>query len=384
MTTIYLIRHAEAEGNLYRRAHGQYDSNITQLGRRQVAALAERFRDIHIDALISSDLIRTQSTASAILKYHPDLELHTTPLLREVHMGVWEDRPWAELEREDPAQMSFYSNDPARWDVPGREAQSDVVARVEGALMEIAAAYPDKTVAVVSHGFAVRSLISHLTGTPYAELAFGDNTAVALLHAEDGRLRVEYFNDSTHLPESLSTFARQGLAGNHRGKKEDGWFQPLALPEEKDLYESCYSRTWLASHGNLTGYSPTVYLRSAALLAQTDPRCLVKLCYNGDLAGIIQLDPDRGRENAAGWISLLWVEEPFRSRRFGVQLLGYAVAYFRNKGREKLQLHVSRSNRAAIGFYEAAGFCKVGVTEGVGGILYLMEMDITRKVWQLP
>ena len=32
MTTIYLIRHAEAEGNLYRRIHGWYDSLITENG----------------------------------------------------------------------------------------------------------------------------------------------------------------------------------------------------------------------------------------------------------------------------------------------------------------------------------------------------------------
>ena len=32
MTTLYLIRHAEAEGNLYRRIHGQYDSLITDNG----------------------------------------------------------------------------------------------------------------------------------------------------------------------------------------------------------------------------------------------------------------------------------------------------------------------------------------------------------------
>ena len=32
MTTLYLIRHAEAEGNLYRRIHGQYDSLITTMG----------------------------------------------------------------------------------------------------------------------------------------------------------------------------------------------------------------------------------------------------------------------------------------------------------------------------------------------------------------
>ena len=32
MTTIYLIRHAEAEGNLYRIAQGQKNSNLTDRG----------------------------------------------------------------------------------------------------------------------------------------------------------------------------------------------------------------------------------------------------------------------------------------------------------------------------------------------------------------
>ena len=46
MTTIYLIRHAEAEGNVFRRIHGQYDSCVTPNGRRQIAALAQRFAGI--------------------------------------------------------------------------------------------------------------------------------------------------------------------------------------------------------------------------------------------------------------------------------------------------------------------------------------------------
>lgn len=56
MTTVYLIRHAEAEGNLYRRAQGHYNSTITDRGYRQIAALAKRFADIPIDAVYSSDL----------------------------------------------------------------------------------------------------------------------------------------------------------------------------------------------------------------------------------------------------------------------------------------------------------------------------------------
>ena len=34
MTTVYFVRHAEAEGNTYRRMHGQYNSLITENGVR--------------------------------------------------------------------------------------------------------------------------------------------------------------------------------------------------------------------------------------------------------------------------------------------------------------------------------------------------------------
>ena len=68
MTTLYLIRHGEAEGNVFRRLQGQYDSMITPNGRKQIGALEERFKDIHVDAVYSSDLSRTCITAGAIYK----------------------------------------------------------------------------------------------------------------------------------------------------------------------------------------------------------------------------------------------------------------------------------------------------------------------------
>ena len=59
MTIIYLIRHAEAEGNLYRRIHGWYDALVTENGLRQIQALEQRFQGEHFDAVWSSDLYRT-------------------------------------------------------------------------------------------------------------------------------------------------------------------------------------------------------------------------------------------------------------------------------------------------------------------------------------
>ena len=41
MTNLYLIRHAEAEGNLYRIAQGQHDSNLTSRGWRQAVPVKE-------------------------------------------------------------------------------------------------------------------------------------------------------------------------------------------------------------------------------------------------------------------------------------------------------------------------------------------------------
>lgn len=383
MTRIYLIRHAEAEGNLYRRAHGQFDANITMLGRRQVAALAERFRDTPIDALWSSDLTRTQSTASAVLKYHPSLTMHTTAALREVDVGVWEDTPWEELARTDPEQYHNFNQDPERWSIPGGENFNDLVERMRRALLELAAAYPGRTVAAVSHAYAIRALASRLMGVDFASIPFGDNTAVTTILAENGALTLEQYADASHLG-ALSTFAHQGLASDHLGKKADGRFVPLVLPGEQELYTRAYSETWTASHGSLKGFAPALYLRTAAQRVREDPLCLAKIYYGDDLAGLIELDPDRGRDDNAGWISLIWVEQPLRGRRFGAQLIGYAVSYFRKKGRDKLRLHVSRTNAAALAFYEAMGFVRAGTADGVGGPLYLMELDIARRVWRLP
>ena len=44
MTKIYLVRHAEAEGNLYRIAHGQYNGLITDRGYQQLHVLKKRHR----------------------------------------------------------------------------------------------------------------------------------------------------------------------------------------------------------------------------------------------------------------------------------------------------------------------------------------------------
>ena len=388
-TKIYLIRHAEAEGNLYRRSQGQYNSNVTPLGRVQLGALAERFRDEPLDALWSSDLNRTRSTAAAILKYHPELQLRLSPRLREIDVGVWEDRPWGNIAADYPEQMELFTHDPARWSVPGGEPYEEVAARMRTAVLDIAARHPGGTAAVVTHGLAIRSLLCHILGVPSERIdsvPYGDNTSVSLVTVEeDGRLSAVWYNDASHLQaRGLSTFSRQSWWRDEVRQKPAAKvyarFLPLDPGKEGELYTHVYAETWRASHGNIDGFAPAVYLRTALAHAERDPRCVMKLYAGDDFAGVIELDPDRGGDIGVGWISLLYIAPARRKRRLGIQLIGHAISYFRREGRTALRLHVSETNENAIGFYTAAGFVPVGKTQGVGGALLLMEADIRPRV----
>ena len=137
MTTIYMIRHAEAEGNLYRIVQGQHNSFITPRGHRQIACLAERFKDVQLDALYSSDLRRTVTTAGAITKYHA-LQMQLTERLREINLGVCEGMSFGDMYKFDPVQMDNFNNDPAQWRAPGAETFAECTERIVSAVTEIA------------------------------------------------------------------------------------------------------------------------------------------------------------------------------------------------------------------------------------------------------
>ena len=135
MTTIYLIRHAEAEGNLYRRVHGWYDSLITDNGYRQIAALANRFQNIPIDAVYASDLFRTKTTAGAVCQ-PKGLPLRTRPDLREIGLGIWEDCTWGELARRDGERLWCEDSTDYRLPVLPGDRLSLVARTSRGCLMK--------------------------------------------------------------------------------------------------------------------------------------------------------------------------------------------------------------------------------------------------------
>lgn len=60
MVTAYLVRHAEAQGNIEEFFQGHINTDVSEKGAKQLEMLAERFRDISFDAIYSSPLLRAK------------------------------------------------------------------------------------------------------------------------------------------------------------------------------------------------------------------------------------------------------------------------------------------------------------------------------------
>ena len=365
MTEIYLIRHTEAEGNLFRAMQGHWDGDVTALGLREIDALAERFRGVKIDALYSSDLKRAMLTAGAISRTHP-LALQTVRDLREINVGPWETRFFGDVAREDPERMALFLRDPERFSLPGAETYGEVRRRAVAALRRIAEENDGRTIAVVSHGVTIRCLLSHMLQKPLGdpELPICRNTGVCHVYYEDGAFRVESVDDCTHL-EALE-LPRWKNADSLRGES----FSPA---EEPDYYLGCYADSWRNAHGTLEGFEGETYLAGARAHAQADQAAVIRICDGDEPVGLLDLDTRRGEHARYGWISLLYLREDYRGRGLGIQLLGRALLYYRQLGRRAVRLNAAEDNAAAMRFYEKHGFRRLSGESGRFGKLYLME-----------
>ena len=355
MTKIFLIRHAEAEGNIYRRAHGHYNGLITERGYTQIEKLKERFKDIKIDAVYSSDLSRACTTAEALSEPR-GLPIIKTEMLREVGLGEWEDNAWGDIGYLNRDMSAKFNNDPENWKVTGSESYDNVKARMSYFITETAKKHDGETIAMFSHGFAIRSLMCLIEDIPSCEterMPYGDNTAVGLLIYENGILRIDHKNDNSHLSKEHST-----LAGQHWWKtekkriSENLRFMPLNEVCSEDLLRIFQAKAGARAH---------VDKQYAAFL-------------DDEPVGIVGIDTKRDQRIHIGWVSYIHVVPAHRKKTFATQLLGTAVSDFRSLQREKLRIEIP-SGSLGINFMSKCGFEVLDVTD----TMCLMEKDI--KNW---
>ena len=209
MTRLYVIRHCEAFGNINRIFQGQSDGPISENGVKQLEKLSERFSDIHLDHIYASPLTRTQLTAQAI--NHNGLPIVLEEDFKEICGGVWENKPFASFPVDFPEDAYAWNKTPHLFHPKDGEAMTNVYNRVYKAFCRIAKAYDGQTVAIVSHGCAIRNLLCNLKGLPIEslnEVHWCDNTGVLAVESDGQNHHILYENDNSHLGD-LSTLKKQ-------------------------------------------------------------------------------------------------------------------------------------------------------------------------------
>jgi ribonuclease H / adenosylcobalamin/alpha-ribazole phosphatase len=200
-TTTLLLRHGQTPLSAERRFAGRADIPLTETGKQQAAAAAARLSARGgIDVVVSSPLSRARRTAEAVAE-STGAPLIVDDDLVEADFGKWEGLSFAEAAAQSPDAITAWLGN-ADVAPPGGESFAAAAHRVLGALDRILAAYPERTLVLVSHVTPIKTLLCRALLAPPAAL-FRIHLDVASLSEvdwfADGPALVRSMNDTAHL-----------------------------------------------------------------------------------------------------------------------------------------------------------------------------------------
>jgi broad specificity phosphatase PhoE len=191
-STIFIVRHGEAESNVKKYFDGWGNSPLTALGKEQAQVLRKRLSKEGIGKAFCSDSRRARETLEQLSLGCPSVFAEA---LRERNYGKLEGVEWGKDEKR---YMPFHT-DPYRR-APGGESPADVQKRVWKYFEEHIFPAKEEKVLVVSHHGPIVTFACKLLGMPLKNwriLRLG-NCGLCILTYENGLWRLKLWNSLSH------------------------------------------------------------------------------------------------------------------------------------------------------------------------------------------
>jgi len=211
MTEIYLIRHAQSLGNETGRYLGHTNLGLSTLGHNQSLKLKEYLKTLKIDKIYSSSLLRAVQT---IQPFADDcgLEIIKENELREIYAGKWENMKFDELEALYPEEYGkVWRHNVGLAQCPGGESMAEVQSRVCKRIDEICAENTGKTLAIVSHGAAIRSFMCRCYKMELSQMKNIDwvsNASVTHIFHKNGQYSFDFVSYDDFLGNMVSSLPK--------------------------------------------------------------------------------------------------------------------------------------------------------------------------------
>ncbi len=199
-TYLLLVRHGENEwvtsGRLAGRSPGVH---LNEKGQAQAQALVGLLAGQPIRAIYSSPLERCLETAQPLASAL-ELPVCEDAGIIEVDYGDWTAAELKELNKQPAWQLVQHY--PSLFRFPGGETLREVQQRVVGTVERLAAAHPNQTIVLFSHGDVIRTILAHFAGTPldlFQRIQIG-TASLSTLAIFDGRPALLNMNVTVDLP----------------------------------------------------------------------------------------------------------------------------------------------------------------------------------------
>ena len=179
LTRVIFARHGQTEWNLQVRFQGKTDVPLTDTGKHQAHALAERLSSWPLEAVYTSPLSRALYTANAVAERH-NLTPIILPELQEINFASWEGQSIPNLKTEQHEAYSRWRSDPFFNPPSGAE---------------------NKSIAVISHGGIMRAMYAVFLGLNPHKVWNMDvtNCAMSGVEMRNGRPCLVFANDDLHI-----------------------------------------------------------------------------------------------------------------------------------------------------------------------------------------
>jgi len=213
---VYFVRHGQSTGNVDR-SHQTMLTPLSPLGEIQAGKLAERLKNLKLNEIVSSPMVRAKHTAEIINDYqHVPLtennDLREIKRARSVEGKRYDDPTIRKMRQQINLGSEIGPGDPY-FKFEDSESLAEFILRMRKIIIFLEKKslneVEDYELCVVAHGFVVATLFLICTldefATPEAlHFALGrlhhENTGVTMVKFnKDGYKKVLTFNDFSHL-----------------------------------------------------------------------------------------------------------------------------------------------------------------------------------------
>jgi probable phosphoglycerate mutase len=163
MPLVILMRHGQADNNVNKILVGRHiESHLTEFGKNQVLDTAKYLKEISIDKVLVSPVVRTIETAEIVCEYL-GVSYEIDERLYEIELGKLVGMNYEEIILKfGNLFLQFYTENDAALTRYGVESFASIKQRIKNILDEITERHADKNVLMISHLDPIKAAISIL------------------------------------------------------------------------------------------------------------------------------------------------------------------------------------------------------------------------------